>query len=330
MKKRILLGLATATTLAMFAPTTAEAMEWFNQPNVPTKAEEGDSWIRNVGDGEDTFYYENGKWQLTFTSSKRRIEAMDKYKEKVEQAYRNAAKNPDYYSYLPENERVNVFLVTDYFYGVVSIPKEFNKDVGLAYYDENTPEMLSIIGNPYGNDNNIGEKDNNSKPTEPIIDVPKDGNIVPPIIDIPKDGNTNTPITQSVAMYRLYNPNSGEHFYTSNNAEKRHLVKIGWKDEGIGWTAPKTGDPVYRLYNPNNGDHHYTMKLAEKNNLVKLGWKDEGIGWYSAENGKFKIYRLYNPYARTASHHYTFNQSEINFLVEKGWKYEGLAWFGLK
>lgn len=39
MKKRILLGLATATTLAMFAPTTAEAMEWFNQTDMPTTAE---------------------------------------------------------------------------------------------------------------------------------------------------------------------------------------------------------------------------------------------------------------------------------------------------
>lgn len=31
-------------------------------------------------------------------------------------------------------------------------------------------------------------------------------------------------------MYRLYNPNNGEHFYTKNTQEKQQLVKIGWKD----------------------------------------------------------------------------------------------------
>lgn len=65
-------------------------------------------------------------------------------------------------------------------------------------------------------------------------------------------------------MYRLYNPNSGEHFYTANPAEKANLVKVGWKDEGIGWVAPKTGDPVFRVYNPHSGDHHYTLDAGEK------------------------------------------------------------------
>lgn len=42
-------------------------------------------------------------------------------------------------------------------------------------------------------------------------------------------------------MHRLYNPNSGEHFYTATTNEKNHLVKVGWKYEGIGWTAPVNG-----------------------------------------------------------------------------------------
>ncbi len=60
-----------------------------------------------------------------------------------------------------------------------------------------------------------------------------------------------------VVMYRLYNPNSGEHFYTANQKEQKYLVSIGWKVEGKGWDAPdKSEKPVYRLYNPNAGDHH--------------------------------------------------------------------------
>ncbi|HGW6211712.1 TPA: hypothetical protein ACNHUD_001815 [Enterococcus faecalis] len=27
----------------------------------------------------------------------------------------------------------------------------------------------------------------------------------------------------------MYNPNSGEHFYTTNTNEKNHFNKVGWK-----------------------------------------------------------------------------------------------------
>lgn len=134
----------------------------------------------------------------------------------------------------------------------------------------------------------------------------------------------------SMAMYRVYNPNSGEHFYTMQQNEKNNLVKLGWKDEGTGWIAPAVGKPVYRVYNPNSGDHHYTLAIAEKNNLVKLGWKDEGIGWYSSTEMKHPLYRVYNPNAKAGSHHYTQNLKETNELVKKGWKDEGIAWYAVK
>lgn len=77
---------------------------------------------------------------------------------------------------------------------------------------------------------------------------------------------------ETQSMFRLYNQNSGEHFYTANAGEKNHLVNIGWIYEGIGWNAPKTSDyPVYRLYNGNGGEHHYTMNKAEKDMLVRAG-----------------------------------------------------------
>lgn len=44
----------------------------------------------------------------------------------------------------------------------------------------------------------------------------------------------------SVANYRLYNQNSGEHHYTTSAAEKNNLVKVGWKYESIGWYAVRT------------------------------------------------------------------------------------------
>ena len=136
---------------------------------------------------------------------------------------------------------------------------------------------------------------------------------------------------KTVDMYRLYNPNSGEHFYTASAGEKDSLVKLGWKDEGIGWQAPeKSNTPVYRLYNPNSGDHHYTTNKAEKDNLVSVGWKDEGIGWYSDDAQSLPIYRQYNPNAVSGAHNFTSNKGENDWLVSLGWKGEGIGWYGVK
>ena len=137
---------------------------------------------------------------------------------------------------------------------------------------------------------------------------------------------------ETVDMHRLYNPNSGEHFYTANTAEKDHLVKVGWKYEGLGWLAPKAENdyPVYRVYNPNAGDHHYTMDIDEMSDLVyKHGWKFEGIGWYSDQQKGKALYRAYNPNAKSGSHNYTTNLAEQKNLLKVGWKDEGISWYGV-
>ena len=134
-----------------------------------------------------------------------------------------------------------------------------------------------------------------------------------------------------VVMHRLYNPNSGEHFYTAADNEKDFLVSAGWKYEGEGWKAPEQSDtPVYRLYNANAGDHHYTLNATEKDFLVSVGWTYEGIGWYSDDAQSVPLYREYNPNAKAGSHNYTPNKAEHNFLTSNGWKDEGIAWYGLK
>lgn len=146
--------------------------------------------------------------------------------------------------------------------------------------------------------------------------------------------NTQYVLLGSGDMYRIYNPNSGEHFYTSDKVEKDHLVSLGWKYEGIGWKAPTISNyPVYRLYNANGGEHHYTMNVAEKNNLVKLGWKYEGIGWFSADpndSNSVPLLREYNPNAFSNNHNYTTNSKEHSWLVSPGWKDEGKAWYATK
>lgn len=130
-------------------------------------------------------------------------------------------------------------------------------------------------------------------------------------------------------MYRMYNPNSGEHFYTALKAERNMLVRAGWRYEGVAWLAPLSSNtPVYRLYNPNAGDHHYTTSAGERDVLVSKGWRSEGIGWYSDDAQGEVLYRLYNPNARSGAHHYTLSAGERDMLRAVGWRYEGTCWHG--
>ncbi len=152
---------------------------------------------------------------------------------------------------------------------------------------------------------------------------------------------------ETVLMYRLYNENNGEHFYTSDKNEAKYLVSIGWKYEDVAWKAPVISDvPVYRMYNHNSGEHHYTKSwnevvflytVASGNNTgedVKgKGWDYEKIGWYSAEEYAKPLYRLYNPNAKgkyePGSHHYTQNTVERDYLISIGWNDEEIGWYGL-
>ncbi len=134
----------------------------------------------------------------------------------------------------------------------------------------------------------------------------------------------------TVDMYRLYNPNSGEHFYTGSKYERASLLFVGWKNEGIGWVAPKfSNSPVYRLYNPNAGDHHYTLDSNERDHLVDVGWNYEGIGWYSDDSQRVALLRQYNPNAAAGAHNFTTSQPENDMLVSVGWSAEGVGWYAV-
>ena len=147
-----------------------------------------------------------------------------------------------------------------------------------------------------------------------------------------KGGVPAEPVTTkdgSTPMYRAYNHNTGEHFYTGNYNEMVNLGSVGWQYEGVAWYAPNEGEPVYRLYNPYSGDHHYTLYTVERDALVNVGWIYEGEAWKSNNSGNgTPVYRLFNPNAQTASHHYTTNVGERDYLILNGWLDEGIGWYG--
>jgi uncharacterized repeat protein (TIGR02543 family) len=135
-----------------------------------------------------------------------------------------------------------------------------------------------------------------------------------------------------VAVYRVYNQNSGLHHYTTSAKERDALVKLGWRNEGTSFQAAKPGTasglrPVYREYNPHDGNHNWTLDQTEHKQLVKLGWHDEGVAWYTNPNGPVTVYRLYNPHS--GEHVYTTSAKEYAAVGKAGWHQEGTAWKGL-
>ncbi|AIS03134.1 L,D-transpeptidase family protein [Lactococcus lactis] len=139
---------------------------------------------------------------------------------------------------------------------------------------------------------------------------------------------TKASADSSMPVYRLYNNNTGEHFYTKNNYERTSLINVGWNYEGIGWYGLSNGAPVYRVYNPNarGGDHYYTKSKYEAQSLVSKGWRWDNNGapaFYSA--GNTNLYVAYNPNASSGSHNYTTNSFEQNSLLNAGWKYGSIA-----
>ena len=133
-------------------------------------------------------------------------------------------------------------------------------------------------------------------------------------------------------VYRMYNPNSGEHVYTKDAGERDQMVIWGWnyeEDASYPTIAADEEDavPVYRVYNPNNGLHHYTMDKNEAVTLKNRGYNYEGISLYVYNKDSKKgteQYRLYNPY--DGQHHWTVSASERDYLASIGWNDEGVAW----
>ena len=129
-------------------------------------------------------------------------------------------------------------------------------------------------------------------------------------------------------MFRMYDPNSGEHFYTGSEVERDNLVAEGWNYEGVGFTfSMTTGMPVYRLYDPINGEHLYTMNAEEKAMLMAQGWNFEGIAFNSAYDTEVPQYRLHNPNETRGAYHFTASIEERDYLLSLGWEDQGIGFY---
>jgi peroxidase len=106
----------------------------------------------------------------------------------------------------------------------------------------------------------------------------------------------------TVALYRLYNLQTGRHYYTSNAAEADFLEALvpaptagpdtrttGWRNEGVAgyvFASDTPGTtPVFRLYNSLSGSHLFTESAAVRDAVLSIPgatgqahpWQDHGV-----------------------------------------------------
>lgn len=144
-----------------------------------------------------------------------------------------------------------------------------------------------------------------------------------------------------VPVYRFYNINTGAHFYTTTEHEKRSVLEMPqYRYEGIVAFAKDFRTviegmiPVYRFYNFKQGVHFYTSNQAEAtyvNNNLGHTFKYEGVAYqaysYQLSNSS-PMHRFYK--FRQGVHFYTPNQVEattVNNTASSTYRYEGISYF---
>jgi hypothetical protein len=118
----------------------------------------------------------------------------------------------------------------------------------------------------------------------------------------------------TVALFRLYNPTNGDHFYTIDAGGVNQLLREGvYVSNGIvgfvvapsGPQSPNEGGvcdtwggwlvPVRRAYAPQGQDHYYDM---DPTSWPPNGWNSEGVAWcapWFSTVGAMPLWQLYNP-----------------------------------
>lgn len=154
--------------------------------------------------------------------------------------------------------------------------------------------------------------------------------------------NTATDTSYCAALHRFYNTQTGAHFYTSSEAEKRLVLGYSqFRYEGITafvqQKSPSAGEQtVWRFYHKTNGTHFYTANQTEANNVLNYQWQTynyEGpkyVSYTSQLANTAPFYRFYK--FKQGVHFYTSNYAEyLNVLNTMGseYRYEGIAYYNI-
>lgn len=121
-------------------------------------------------------------------------------------------------------------------------------------------------------------------------------------------------------VYRRWNPNLVDHFYTNNPQE----TGTGYSDEQTTWGVENTQldntIPLYRFYSNSDTDHFYSTTAATPNGYVSEGMI--GFIFPSTVPGSTPLYRLYRYYNGNGDHLYTTSASERDAAMNMGYHLE--------
>ena len=147
-------------------------------------------------------------------------------------------------------------------------------------------------------------------------------------------------VKTNASVYRLYNKQTGDHYFTVRQNEYDGLKTLGVQGEGVKFVAvsAKTAETevdgvklsetpfvtaLYSVYNQNTGEHLLVLE-EEAEGLKAAGWNwdnNEKPVFYAPNAGASEaVRRVYNPNTNLAAHLYTAEAKEYTDLTSWGWK----------
>ena len=132
-------------------------------------------------------------------------------------------------------------------------------------------------------------------------------------------------------LYRMYNSQIVDHFYTTDYSEVANAQQINYVYEGIACSLRDSQvsgtQPLLRYWSQSAYDHFYTLHSSEiSGNLKNFHYKYEGVtGYCSPQPGPnlVPLYRYYHE--QNADHFYTTDENEIGTSGNGGYAYETVA-----
>ena len=109
--------------------------------------------------------------------------------------------------------------------------------------------------------------------------------------------------TAMANVYRFYDPDNGDHFYTSSETEKNNIIanNPAYHFEDIAFkvdTSSNNSSPLYRFYKLSNGAHVYTISDADKATYLSEPnlYSYEGVAFNvsTSSSSTQPVYRLQN------------------------------------
>ncbi len=143
--------------------------------------------------------------------------------------------------------------------------------------------------------------------------------------------------TTMANVYRFYNPNNGDHFYTDSETEKNNIIANipDYSYEGIAFkidTTANNASPLYRFYKISNKTHVYVTSDTTKNAYLAQPtvYAYEGVAFNvsTTSTDTQPIYRLQNN--ATGNYIDTASVDEKNAILAKwpnDYTYIGIAYY---